>query len=109
MWQTIFKNRIIFLVLLFVQNIAIFWQHYFNNLGFPWDFVAVYYAWPAFWTTAVSVGIFPQWIPYQSMGYPLAINAQSGLYYPIFWIFATLHIPFTLNAAVILEVLHVLF
>ncbi len=110
MWQGIFKNKIIFVVfLLLLQNIAIFWQHYFNNVGFPWDFVSGYYAWPAFWTTAVSVGIFPEWMPYQSMGYPLAINAQSGLHYPIFWIFAMLHIPYTLNAAVILQVLHVLF
>src|SRR6188472_3447739 len=108
-WQGIFKNKIIFLVFLFLQNIAIFWQHYFNNVGFPWDFVMTYYALPSFLTTAISMGIFPEWIPYQSMGYPLAIHGQSGLYYPIFWIFALLHIPFTLNAAVILEALHVLF
>jgi hypothetical protein len=103
------KNKIIFLVLLTVQNIAIFWEHYFNNVGFPWDFVSAYFAWPAFWTTAISMGIFPEWVPYQSMGYPMAMNAQSGLYYPIFWIFALLHIPYTLHAAVILQVLHILF
>ncbi len=108
MWPG-YQNNIIFLVLLSIQNIAIFWQHYFNNVGFPWDFVSAYFAWPAFWTTAISMGIFPQWIPYQSMGYPMAINAQSGLYYPIFWIFALLHIPYTLHAAVILQVLHILF
>ena len=92
-----------------IQNVAIFWAHYFNNVGFPWDFQRTYYAWPAFWTTAISTGIFPEWIPYQSMGYPLAINAQSGLYYPIFWIFALLHIQYTLHAAVIVQVIHVFF
>jgi hypothetical protein len=107
-WQGI-KNKVLFLVLLSIQNIAIFWEHYFNNVGFPWDFMSAYFAWPAFWTTAVSMGIFPQWIPYQSMGYPMAMNPQSGLYYPIFWIFALLHIPYTLHTAVILQVIHILF
>lgn len=105
----ILKHKVIFLALLFLQNIAIFWQHYYNNwIGFTLDFKA-YYAFVAFWTTSISMGIFPQWIPYQSMGYPLAINSQSGLYYPIFWIFALLHIPYTLHDAVIVQVLHVFF
>jgi hypothetical protein len=104
-----YKDKIIFLILLFLQNIVIYWQHYFNNVGFPWDFSGTPYTWPAFWTTAISMGIFPQWIPYQAMGYPLTINAQAALFYPIFWIFAILHIPYTLHDAVILEALHVLF
>ena len=103
------ENNIIFYIFLLIQNVAIFWAHYFSNVGFPLDFPMTYYAWPAFWTTAISTGIFPQWIPYQSMGYPLAINAQSGLYYPIFWLFPLLHIPFTLQGAVIVQTLHVLF
>ena len=103
------ENNIIFCIFLLIQNVAIFWAHYFRNVGFPLDFLTTYYAWPAFWTTAISTGIFPQWIPYQSMGYPLATNAQSGLYYPIFWLFPLLHIPFTLQAAVIVQTLHVLF
>jgi len=103
------NKNIIFFVFLFIQNIAIFWEHYFTNVGFPWDFTGDYYTWPAFWTTSISMGIFPHWNPFQSMGYPLAINAQSGLYYPIFWIFPLLHIPYTFHAAVIVQVLHILF
>jgi hypothetical protein len=98
-----------YFVLLFIQNIVIFSGHYFNKVGFPWDFSTSPYAWPAFWTTSIQMGIFPQWIPYEAMGYPLAINAQNGLYYPPYWIFALLHIPFTLDTAVILQVLTVLF
>src|SRR5437016_6109159 len=109
MHKWFFENNIIFYIFLSIQNIAIFWEHYFNNVGFPWDFNMSYYAWPAFWTTAISMGIFPQWIPYQAIGYPLAINAQSGLYYPIFWIFPLLHIAYTLHAAIIVQVLHILF
>ncbi|MDP9289815.1 MAG: hypothetical protein M3P08_16680, partial [Thermoproteota archaeon] len=43
------------------------------------------------------------------MGYPLAIFAQSGFYYPVFWIFPLLHILYTFHAAVIVQVFHVLF
>src|SRR5215831_19628109 len=109
MWVGHFKDKIIFMVLLFLQNIAIFWEHYFNNVGFPWDFAAEHYAWPAFWTTSIGMGVFPHWNPYESMGYPWAIHSQSGIYYPVFWIFPLLHIPYTLHAAVTVEVLHVLF
>jgi len=101
-------SYIIFMAILVVQNIAIFWNHYFNKMGFPWDFSATYYSIPAFWTTAISQGIVPQWIPFQSLGYPLFLNAQSGFYYPFFWIFSLLSIPYTLDAAVIFQILHVL-
>lgn len=106
------KNLTFFLfplLVLFFQNLIIFWNHYFNNWGFPWDFDKSYYALPAFWTTAISEGIIPQWIPFQSMGYPLFMNAQSGFYYPFLWIFPILNIPYTLDAAVIFQVLHVFF
>ena len=57
---------IIGLITLVLQNIVIFFQHYFNNVGFRWDFIKSYFVTPAFWTTAVDSGIYPQWIPYQS-------------------------------------------
>ena len=101
-------SNLIFMAILVVQNIAIFWNHYFNKIGFPWDFSWNYYSVPAFWTTAVSQGIFPQWIPFQSTGYPFFLNAQSGFYYPFFWFFSLFSISYTLDAAVIFQVLHVL-
>ncbi len=104
----VIKCSIPFLILL-SQNLAIFWRHYFGDVGFPWDFPMSYYALVAFWTCAVSRGIYPQWIPYQQMGYPFALQLQSGLSYPPFWIFPILHLPYTLNAAVITQCLHVLF
>jgi len=108
----ILENRrfsyLIIITVLVIQNITIFWDQYFNRVGFPWDFSGGYFAWPAFWTTAVSQGIFPQWNPFQSLGYPLFMNAQSGFYYPFFWLFPVLSIPYTLDAAVIFQVVHVL-
>jgi len=72
---------IIGLITLVLQNIVIFFQHYFNNVGFRWDFIKSYFVTPAFWTTAVDSGIYPQWIPYQSMGYPLIMKASRCMTY----------------------------
>lgn len=100
--------QVIFVFILIAQNLLIFSGHYFGNVGFPWDFVKTYYAIPAFWTTALKEGVFPQWIPFQSFGYPLALNAQSGLYYPFFWLFAIPGIQLSLDTAVSLQAVHVL-
>ncbi|WP_136526190.1 hypothetical protein [Geomonas ferrireducens] len=97
------------LLILTIQNLLVFSGHYFNHYLFPWDFAQAYYGFTAFWTSAVDQGLFPQWVPFQAMGYPLALNLQSGLYYPPLWIFPALGLPYTLTAAVILQCLHVLF
>lgn len=95
-------------LLLVLQNVAVFARHYFSGAGFPWDFVGAYYAAPAFWTQAVQHGMFPQWMPYQWLGYPFFLNIQTSLFYPPMWIFPALRIPYTLHAAVVVQCLHVL-
>ncbi len=95
-------------VVLAAENLAIFWNHYFRGWGFPWDFLGPYYAMVAYWTSGVRLGSFPQWVPYQSMGYPLAVNLQSGLSYPPFWIFPLFNAGYSLRRAVFLQCLHVL-
>ncbi len=94
-------------IMLALQNVVIFREHYFADVGFPWDFPLAYYAIVAHWTSAVSKGIFPEWIPFQQMGYPFALQLQSGLYYPPLWIFPIFKIPYTLNAAVVVQCIHV--
>lgn len=96
------------LVVLILQNLIIFFRHYFMGAGFPWDFSMAYYAMTAFWTTAIRFGTFPHWVPFQSMGYPFGMNLQSGIYYPPLWIFPIFNIQYTLQNAVRLECLHVL-
>ncbi len=95
--------------LLALQNLAVFWSHYFRGFGFPWDFPAAYYGMSAFSVKALEHGLLPQWLPYQCMGYPYGLNLQSGLYYPPLWVFPLLHLPYDLRAATILQCLHVLF
>ncbi len=96
------------LLVLFAENLVLFSRHYFAGAGFPWDFVGAYYAAPAFWTQAVQHGMFPQWMPYQWLGYPFFLNIQTSLFYPPLWLFPALHIPYTLHAAIVLQCLHVL-
>ena len=67
-----------------------------------------YYAIVAFWTSAVSKGVFPQWVPFQQMGYPFALQVASGIYYPPLWVFPLFGIQYTLHAAVVVQCLHVL-
>jgi len=103
------RLRLLFpLLFLIAQNLFIFKDHYFNDVGFPWDFPMGYYAIVAFWTSAVRHNIFPEWIPFQQMGFPFALQVQSGLYYPPLWLFPIFNIPYSLNAAVVTQCLHVL-
>ena len=46
------------LLTLILENIAIFFNHYFNRFGFRWDFDKSYFVTTAFWTTSIDLGIF---------------------------------------------------
>lgn len=89
-------------------NLMTFWLHWAGKVSFPWDFMMGYYATTAYWITSIGAGEWPHWVPYQSMGYPLAMNAQTGLFYPPLWFFPSLHLQYTLHAANIAQALHVL-
>jgi len=95
--------------ILVVQNIAIFWNHYFNGLAFPWDFWKGWYAMIAFWISAVNIGTFPMWQPFQAMGFPMVTDPQSNIFYPPFWLFPIFSIEYTLHLAVVFQIIHVLF
>ena len=97
-----------YLLLLVIQNVTVYWGHYFRGVGFPWDFSMSYYAMVAFWTAAVRQGVFPQWVPFQQMGYPFGLQLQSGMNYLPLWIYPALNIPYTLHAAIVLQCVHVL-
>jgi hypothetical protein len=102
------RSRLTVLAVLGAQNLAIYSGHYFRNVGFPWDFSMAYYAMVAFWTAALGEGVFPQWMPFQQMGYPFALQFQSAMNYLPLWIFPLLKLPYTLHAAVVVQCLHVL-
>ncbi len=95
-------------VVLAAQNLGVFWRHWFQNYCFPFDFSEAYYGMAAYTASALTRGGVPDWMPFQCMGYPLALNLQTGAHYPLLWLYGLLHIPYTLHAAVVLQCLHVL-
>jgi hypothetical protein len=88
-------------------SVLIFAGVIFSADSFPADFSGAYYTLPAYWIASLTAGEWPSWIPYVGMGMPLGAIPQSGILYPPFWIFPALHLPYTLKAASILQVLHV--
>jgi hypothetical protein len=95
-------------VLLVLQHVLIFWQHYTGAATFINDFARIYYPITAFWISLVQNGIFPEWTPFQNMGLPFVLSMQSGIFYPPLWLFTIFKTPFTLHMAAIVQVLHVL-
>jgi len=90
------------------QNLILYWRHYLGSVGIPWDFLLSYYGMVAFWTGLVREGVWPEWVPFQQMGYPFALQIQSGMHYPPFWIFAVTDLVYTLHAAIVTQCLHML-
>jgi hypothetical protein len=97
----------VYVAALFGLSLLIFAGVFFSADSFPGDFADLYYTLPAYWIASVTAGEWPAWIPYVGMGIPLGAIPQSGILYPPLWIFPALHLPYTLKAASVLQVLHV--
>lgn len=91
------------------QNLLFFSLHYFAGYAVPWDFLGPYHAVPHFWIEAAKLGVPVSWIPFQAMGYPIYLNLQSGYFYPPFWLFVLTGATYTVDAAIWMQGLHVLF
>lgn len=81
---------------------------YLGQAYVPFDFVATYHAVPFYWIEAVRLGVSPAWVPFQAMGYPLYMNAQSGYFYPGFWLFVLLDRSYGYAGAFAFQGLHIL-
>lgn len=94
---------------LVAQNLLFFSLHYFAGYAVPWDFLGPYHAVPYHWIEAAKLGVAVSWIPFQAMGYPIYLNLQSGYFYPPFWLFVLTGATYTVDAAILMQGLHVLF
>jgi hypothetical protein len=101
------RRAAIVLAVLAFESWWFFADHYRGTVAFPYDFSQTYHAVPFYWQGAVRAGELPSWIPYQAFGYPMALNLQSGLFYPPMWIAPALDLAYSVRVAGILQCLHV--
>jgi hypothetical protein len=97
------------LAVLLLQNWVYFAPHWFFGASFTGDFAKPYHATPHYLIQAAQSGVGIDWIPVTGMGYPTALNLQSGLFYPAFWPFVLFDSVYSIEAAIFLQCLTILF
>jgi hypothetical protein len=75
-------------LLLIIIAIAGYFQVSFFQNTLKWDVMDQYYPWRMFVVQCLRNGIMPFWNPYEQLGYPMHADPQSGVWYPLVWIFA---------------------
>ena len=86
----------------------VFWRQLFDHWSFPWDFLGTYTTTPAFVADTIGRGHPLSWSPFIASGFPVDVNAQSGMYFPGWWLLGALHISPTLRVLTAVQVAHVL-
>jgi hypothetical protein len=101
------RSWIIAAVLLLIENLIIFKDYWFKGFGPARDFAVTYHAMPFHWIQRAIEFDFAQWVPTVAMGYPIQMDPQSAMFYPAIWFFVLFKIPYSLTAAIVLQLLHV--
>ncbi len=80
--------------LLIVAFLAYFWFLHYAPI---YDFADEFFPGRFFMSESIRNGIFPLWIPYQSMGLPIHADPQAGTFYLPLWILSlfTSYSPYT--------------
>ena len=89
-------------------TLAVFHHQIFEHWTFPWDFIGDYSSSPAFVATTIGSGHPLAWSPFVASGFPVDVDLQAGIYFPVWWVFGALHVPLTLPAVTDIQVAHVL-
>ncbi|MFH0865397.1 MAG: YfhO family protein [Bacteroidota bacterium] len=63
-----------------------YWQISTFHFSLKYDMIDCYYPWRYMVGECLQNGMLPWWNPYQTLGYPLHADPQSGAWYPIAWI-----------------------
>lgn len=98
-----------YLLILIIINLLTFKDHYFGNLSFPWDFLAGYHAHAYNWLNDLKNFNISTWVPWSDIGFPNSMAVQSGAWYLPLIIYNLFINNFNIHAAVVFQVLHVLF
>jgi hypothetical protein len=88
---------------------AVFFPHLFLHWSFPWDFQGKFTASPAYVASTIGRGNWTEWVPFEGGGTSIAVDLQTGLYYPLWWLLGALHIPLTLRVLTGIQVAHIWF
>jgi hypothetical protein len=94
--------------ILMAITLLVFRHQVFQAWTFPWDFLGTYTTTPPFVAASVSTGHLFSWTPFVASGFPVGVNVQAELYYPVWWLFGVLGIPLTLTAMTGVQIAHVL-
>jgi hypothetical protein len=81
----------------------------FEHWSFPWDFLGTYSTTPAFVADTIGRGHPLFWSPFVASGFPVDVDPQAGVYFPVWWILGVLRIAPTLHVLTIVQVIHVFF
>lgn len=87
----------------------VFHEQLFDGWSFPWDFLGGYSTTPAFVAATIGQGHPLAWSPYVAGGFPVDVDPQAGVYFPLWWALGVLGVPATLGVLTSIQVGHVLF
>jgi hypothetical protein len=83
-----------------------YWQVAFCRYTMQWDMTSQVFIWHRFISECFHTHIIPLWAPYSRLGYPIFADPQSGLFYPVTWLFTLGH--YTLCSNDLEYMLHVI-
>lgn len=94
---------------LVAMTLLVFQRQLFGHWTFQWDFLGSFSTAPAFVAATIGHGHPLWWSPFVASGFPVDVNPQAEIFFPIWWVFGALGAPLNLTAVTIVQVAHVLF
>jgi hypothetical protein len=85
----------------------VFRRQLFDHWSFPWDFLGSYSTTPAFVAATIGRGHPLSWSPFVAGGFPVDVDLQAGVYFPVWWVLGALHVPLTLGVLTTIQIVHV--
>ncbi len=102
------RQSILALGTLVVITAWVFHRQLFDQWSFPWDFLGTYTTTPAFVAATFGHAHPLSWSPFVASGFPVDVDPQAGVYFPVWWILGAFRIPLTLQVLTTVQVVHVL-
>lgn len=84
--SNILKSPLLPYVMLSLVVLAGYWQISLMQYAVKYDMIDCYYPWRYMVSESLRNGMLPFWNPYQTLGYPIHADPQSGAWYPFVWI-----------------------